>query len=454
VDISAQLAITVVLFSKEVEMSCSEKNSTSTFCNVLWQAVVTLAVVCLLTVAATQSAQAQTFTVLHSFTGGSDGAYSAAGLTIDAAGNLYGTTGAGGYFGGNCAAYYGCGTVFQLVQKNSSWLITPIYSFQFGGDGATPLASVTIGPDGNLYGTTFAGGVYGGDCSLGCGTVFKLQPSAVVCKNAVCSWTETVLYRFQPVYDGFWPYAPVTFDPSGNLYGTTREGGVQYSCGCGTIYELSPSGGGWNERVIDSFAGFEASGAYEPTTGVILDRAGNLYGTAPGGPQYFAFGVIYELVRGEGGEQDIYTFQGPNDGAYPAGSLISDQAGNFYGATSSGHTPDTGATIYELSPSNGGWVYTVLYTWPVGEGGGWGSLTMDRGGNLYGASAGGAYGFGSIFKLTHSNSGWSYSSLHDFIGRDGWYPNGGLVIDTNGNLFGTTEEGGSYGDGVVFKIAP
>lgn len=435
-------------------MSCSEKNSTSSFCNVLWQVVLALAVGCLPIVAAMQPAQAQTFTVLHSFTGESDGYFPTAGLTIDATGNLYGTTESGGYFGGNCAAYHGCGTVFRLAQKNSSWLLAPIYSFQFGSDGATPLASVTLGSDGNLYGTTVAGGLYGGDCTSGCGIVFKLQPPAVVCKSVVCNWTETVLYRFQPVYDGFWPYAPVTFDPSGNLYGTTEEGGVQYSCGCGTIYELSPSGGRWTESVIDSFAGYSTGGAYEPTSGVILDQTGNLYGTATGGPQYSAFGVVYELVHGEGGERDIYTFQGSNDGAYPSGGLISDRAGNFYGATSSGHTPDTGATIYELSPSNRDWIYTVLYTWPVGAGGGRGSLTMDQAGNLYGAVVGGTNGFGSIFKLTHSNSGWSYSSLHDFIGRDGWYPNGGLAFDTNGNLFGTTLKGGSYGNGVVFRIVP
>ena len=218
-----------------------------------------LAIVFVMTVVATHAAQAQTFTVLHNFTGGADEGTPIAGLTIDQAGNFYGTT-----FGLNW------GTVFKLAHKNSSWVLTPLYSFSGGDDGASPFAGVTIGLNGILYGTTFEGGTYG------YGTVFDLKPSAAACRTALCPWTETVLCGFTGGSDGANPvFGDLVFDQAGNLYGTAEKGGAY---GYGVVYELMPSNGGWTERVLYAFAG--ANDGAIPESALIFDKAGNLYGTA------------------------------------------------------------------------------------------------------------------------------------------------------------------------------
>src|SRR5664279_4276717 len=179
--------------------------------------VASMAVAILLIVIAWQPIEAQTFTTLHGFSR-TDGAMPMAGLTMDAAGNLYGTTQSGGAAGGG-------GTVFKLVHTGSTWILHPLYSFpiaQHGGnDGAVPYAGVTIGPDGNLYGTTTLG-----SGSAEYGTVFKLSPPASVCRSTLCPWTETILYRFSGGSDGYSPFGPVVFDSAGNLYGTTAAGGA------------------------------------------------------------------------------------------------------------------------------------------------------------------------------------------------------------------------------------
>jgi uncharacterized repeat protein (TIGR03803 family) len=173
-------------------------------------------VVLALTVALATAAQAQTFKVLHTFTGGADGGYPYAGLTMNRAGNLYGTAGGGGNTGGNCGNT-GCGTVFKLAHVGSGWVFTPIYSFTGGNDGSTPEAGVVFGPDGSLYGTTGYGGQYGN------GIVFNLKPSPTACKAALCPWTEIVLYSF-PAGDSPLPLGDVVFDQVGNLYGSTFAG--------------------------------------------------------------------------------------------------------------------------------------------------------------------------------------------------------------------------------------
>ena len=198
-----------------------------------------------LAVLSVSSLQAQTLNVLHSFNGkgGPAGYHPYAGMTMDAAGNLYGTTLDGGSAG--CA----CGIVFELKHAGSGWVLLVLYSFQGGNDGALPEARVVFGPDGNLYGTT----TLGGDPSCvtdpfypGCGTVFKLQPPATACAAITCPWTETVLHRFEN-YDGALPTAEVVFDAAGNLYGTTFNGGIgNCIAGCGAIYELSPDNGSWS----------------------------------------------------------------------------------------------------------------------------------------------------------------------------------------------------------------
>ena len=179
---------------------------------------------------------------------GRDGGEPQAGLSMDRAGNFYGTASTGGNTTGNCAIRnpHGCGTVFQLSRKGSGWLLTPIYTFS-GPDGSNPQARVIVGPDGSLYGTT----IYGGDANEG--TVFNLRPPASACKSALCPWTETVLHSFQGFTDGAEPtFGDLVFDGAGNIYGTTPHGGQGDN---GTVYKLTHSNGGWTETVLYRFQG-------------------------------------------------------------------------------------------------------------------------------------------------------------------------------------------------------
>ncbi len=398
-----------------------------------------LAIAFLLAVVATQPAQAQTFNVLHTFTGGQDGAIPVAGLTMDRAGNLYGTS-----FRGGAAGF---GTVYQLKPKPSGWVFNVLYSFAGGSDGANPSSGVIFGPDGALYGTTYRGGA-------GYGTVFRLRPPATFCRAVSCPWGEAVLYRFEAGADGANPEGDLIFDRAGNIYGTTNDGGG--SDNAGTVYELTPSGGDWRESVLHSFSFNLPDGAY-PQSGVILDSAGNLYGTLPAGG-FGAPGTVFELtyVAGFGWTESIlYSFQGGSDGGIPYAGLIFDSSGNLYGATSSYGTGG-GGTVFELTPSGSNWTYTVLYSFTGGSGP-WDSLVMDQNGNLYGTTfGGGANSLGSVFKLTPTpQPPWTYTSLHDFTnGSDGAHPFSNVVFDTSGNLYGTASSGAQYGYGVVWEITP
>ena len=162
-------------------------------------------------------AQAQTYSMLHTFTGGHDGSHSVSGLVIDHAGNLYGTTSAGGNTQGVCVNG-GCGTVFRISPKNGAWIFTTLYAFQGGEDGAAPQAALTIGPDGALYGTTLYGGGLGCSSGYGCGTVFKVTPPPTFCGSALCGWKETVIFSFpeQGMNGISTPYGGVVFDPAGH----------------------------------------------------------------------------------------------------------------------------------------------------------------------------------------------------------------------------------------------
>jgi uncharacterized repeat protein (TIGR03803 family) len=413
-----------------------------------------LAILSVLTPGATQAAQAQSFNVLHNFTGGPDGSAPVAGLTIDPAGNLYGTASAGGT---------GYGTVFRLVYKNSAWTFTPLYSFAGGNDGGQPQARVVFGPDGTLYGTTAAGA--GNGCNgEGCGVVFNLKPSPRACTTALCPWLEAVLYRFSGGGDGGDPNGDVIFDRTGNLYGTTVLGGPDcYFRGCGVVYQLTLSAAsGWTERVLYSFS-LGDDGAF-PVGGLIADNAGNLYGTTFGYSDgiYAPYGTVYELTPSGSGwaEKTLYTFQGGSDGGSPDAGLIADQMGNLYGATTSFGTGG-GGTVFEMMPSGGNWTLVTLYGLIGFNGssqpGPYASLVMDESGSLYGTTRNdGASGNGSVFKLTRQLDGsWTYTSLHDFTGAaDGGFPYSNVVFDTNGNLYGTAYRGGAYGGGVVWEITP
>ena len=397
-------------------------------------AAVALAMFVLLTMSA---AHAQTFTVLHNFTNGPDGGEPVAGLSMDRAGNLYGAASTGGNTSGGCSYPNppGCGTVFKLSRKGSGWVLTTLYTFS-GPDGRNPQTRVIIGPDGSLYGTTSLGG------DNNTGTVFNLRPPAAACKSALCPWTETVLHSFQGYGDGAQPtFGDLVFDAAGNIYGTTPHGGQGDR---GTVYKLTPSNGGWTETVVYQFQG-GVDGA-TPYGGVVFDSAGNLWGTTGFGGTYNN-GTIYELVPSGGGwtESVVYHFLGGSDGANPYAGLIVDQLGNFYGATfgDNGTTPK----VYELSPSNGGWTFSVLYSLGADQGI-VGKLAMDAAGNLYGTNY---YDVPEVFRLTPSNGIWTLSGSWGGIGYN---PAGSVILDSSGNLYTTTQDGGPGEVGLVFEVTP
>ena len=389
-------------------------------------------------------AHAQSFTVLHTFTGGGDGAQPQSGVTLDRAGNLYFTT-----LGGN-------GTVGKLSHRGSGWTLVTLHTFTGGADGQFPLARVVFGPDGKLYGTTQYGGAFNW------GTLFTLTPPASVCGSVSCPWDERIIHDFGPQgSDGTQPnYGDIIFDAAGSLYGATLTGGHYGGgdCGepgCGAVYQVTPVNGGWSESVIYSFM---PSSFFFPASGVTFDSAGNLLGTATSG----AKGAIYALTphNGSWSEATVYDFPNPSDGAFPRAGLTPDGAGNFFGATSGSASLEYPSTVFELSPPEN---FQVIYTFSFINdfwNGPQANLTLDPAGNIYGTTgSGGAFGHGNVFKLTRSNGGWTYSSLHDFTGgSDGSSPLSSVSIDGSGNLYGTTSDGGLVtgscpdGCGVVWEI--
>jgi uncharacterized repeat protein (TIGR03803 family) len=351
----------------------------------------------------------------------------------------------------------------QTPATGGGWTEKVLHSFD-STDGANPNAGLVFDNSGNLYGTTWDGGNSGYECNT-CGTVFELTPSADG------GWAETVLYKFCSLTDctdGSYPSATLIFDAAGNLYGTTAFGGAY---GWGTVFELTPKhGGGWTEKVLHSFTG--PDGAY-PGGGLIFDAAGNLYGTTSNGGIYACglseCGTVFELTPTASGgwtEQVLHNFSNSPDGAGPGGALIFDAAGNLYGPTGGGGTYGVG-TVFELTPTGrvGSWTEKVLYSFsnsPDGAGPG-GALIFDAGGNLYGTTgSGGTYGKGSVFELTPTpEEGWTEKVLHSFgNGTDGVAPDAGVIFDTIGNLYGTTQMGGTCqyqggaGCGTVFELMP
>jgi uncharacterized repeat protein (TIGR03803 family) len=378
-------------------------------------------------------AHAQTFHVLHNFSGGGDGATPSAGLTISG-GNFYGTTMSGAS---------GNGTVFRLSHSGSGWVLNTLYTFQGGNDGSAPIARVVFGPDGALYGTTSLGGFQGN------GTVYQLRPPASACKSVSCPWTENVLYRFQGGSDGLSPqYGDLTFDSAGSVYGTTNGGGLDTCEGstCGVVFKLTRSGNSWTESVLYSFTGGNDGG--NPFSGVIFDGSGNLYGSAYEGGD-LGLGTAYELSpAGSGWTQKTLTDFNGSSGS-PLGGLTFDAHGNLFG------TGFIGGTVYELQPSGGSWTFSQLESFD-GINGPFGSLTFDAEGNIYGANpSGGAFGSGFVFKMTPAGGGWNLTDLYDFTGgNDGGFPICNVVLDSSGNLYGTAYFGGTASQGVVWQITP
>jgi uncharacterized repeat protein (TIGR03803 family) len=367
-------------------------------------------------------AQAQTFKVIHSFTGGSDGGNPLDGFIADSAGNLYGTTNAGGASG--------YGVVFKITK---SGVQSVLYSFVGGTDGEFPEGGLIRDKVGNLYGTTTAGG--GVENS---GIVFMVSAAGV----------EQVLYTFPGGTNGATPQAGLAIDAEGNLYGTTTAGGAN---GNGIVFKLTKKGTQWTETVLYTF-GTGTDGAI-PVAGVIL-RGTSLYGTTSAGGAY-GYGTIFQLTRSGAARTEtiVHKFEDGDDGAVPYGGLIADKLGNLYGAATEGGSGG-GGTIYELSPASGSWTFNVIYSNP-----GWGisgsfrNVALDASGNLYGTThCDGANDAGTIYKLTPASGSWTYTSLYVFEGgSDGLYSFSNPLLEA-GHLFGTTKQGGGDGDGVVWEI--
>lgn len=419
--------------------------------------------------------------VLYAFKGGSDGIWVRSGLVEDKAGNLYGTTFTGG---SPCETQVqtGCGIIFQLVPPGApggSWTENVIYSFH-GPDGNGPTGNLTLDESGNLYGAA-----NGGEC---CGIIFQLAPPS----SQGGSWTFTTLYNFQGEPDGAAPTGGLIFDKAGNIYGATYSGGAFDSSGI--IFELSPptgSGGAWTETVLFTFDFLDHPGiGYNPTSGVVMDKSGNLYGvTSVGGiRKKGGEGVVFKLGRPTTGGASwsykvLHAFQGePSDGAFPVGGLVFDEAGNLYGTTSAGgshkctvpYTQPCG-TVFQLTPPL--WTESVLYNFSGGSDG-WdpqASLVFHNDGVLYGTTTNGGGGCGNggcgtIFQLVPPTSGsskWTESVLYAFRGgNDGEGPAANVLFGSGGAIYGTTTFGGNNGTcpntgtppypgcGTVFEFIP
>ncbi len=348
---------------------------------------------------------------LYDFVGGTgDGSQPVAPLLLDSHGHLFGTT----YYGGTGACDTGgnfatCGIVFQLSRGASgSWSETVLYSFQGGTDAAGPASGLISDAAGNFYGTSEAGGgATGSDCaSDGCGAIYELTP------NSGGGWSEKVLYSFQGGSDGSYPNGSLVSDRKGNLFGVTLNGGstpCYFNLGCGTVFELQRGPSGWTKSTIYQFVG--GSDGMGPIWGLTIDSKGNLYGTTEYGGGLvlpFGYGTIFELSPESGGswsESVLHTFTGETDGGIPAGGVILDSAGNLYGTARAGGSSQAGnggGAAFKLTPtSGGGWSLTTLHDFLAPTDGQQpGPLVRNPSGGFYGTSSfGGAQQDGTVFEL-------------------------------------------------------
>jgi uncharacterized repeat protein (TIGR03803 family) len=388
-----------------------------------------LAILCAWVLIAAGQAHAQTEQVLHNFYRSGGGSAPTSRLTSDGKGNFYGTTDGGGL---------GFGTIFRLSPNgHGGWRQTVLHEFTGAADGAYPSYSgITLDNAGNLYGTTSSGG--SGNGGSGFGVVFRLSFARGV-------WTESVLYSFAGGADGAYPVSGVIADAAGNLYGATIASDVPNR---GTIFKLSPNAGGWNKQLIHYFGANNA--------GLTMDAAGNIF-TA-------GYSKVYELSANRHGGWDmkvIHTFSGyPKDGSDPDGTLVFDGEGRLYGTTQFGGASGYG-TVYKLIPEEKGeWRERILYSFeggPTDGGVPFAGIILDAAGDIFGTTLfAGDSGLGTVFELMAStdNAGYKERVLWNFNGTDGALPYASLVIDTAGNLYGTSYSGGAHQSGTVFEVTP
>jgi len=401
--------------------------------------VCTLLMALALALVVAQPAGAQTENVIYNFAVGSGvGGGPMGGLIADSAGNLYGAAGSNDG-----------GAAYELIPSSGGvWTLKVLH--EFGSSGLVgPYTGFTRDAAGNLYGASTFGG------SNGWGAVFELKPIS----NG--TWREQTLYSFSNSnVDGHYPAATLTLDAAGNLYGATQQGGLK---NVGVVFKLTPSatGGGWKETILYSLPYKEEHWNFSDYP-LAMDASGNLYGvTNTGGA--LGGGYVFKLSPTHSGPwafTTLYSFglwgSGPLS---PWSGVVFDSAGNLYGVTAGGGTEGVG-TVYQLSPSSGGrWRERTLVNFPSScsptcrpESG----IVVDSSGNIFGTAIGGAFSFGSAYKVSPNGDGtWTLTSLHDFVsGNDAAYPTSGALLDISGKLYGTSGEGGTSNRGTVYEITP
>ena len=404
-----------------------------------------IATVASLSALTTLLAQGQTFQVLHSFTGRSGGAEPYAGVTLDQAGNLYGTTSYGGFYNAPQCSGLGCGIAYRL---NPAGQETVLDAFEGMSAGARPIAELLREGQGDLYGTTLVGGDSNCNPPYGCGMVFKIDTAG----------QEVALYNFTGENDGIQPQGTLIRDAQGNLYGTTTDG---FPGDGGTVFKIDSLG---NETVLHTFTG--PPDGSTPLEGLVRDAQGNLYGSTELGGNgkscgSLGCGIVYK-ISAKGEYKILHNFSGGEDGSEAGDTLVLDSEGNLYGMTGLGgvltcNPPYGCGVIFKIDPTE---AETVLYRFANETSNGYNPISgviRDASGNLYGTTyRGGANGMGTVFKLDAAGN---ETLLHSFTGgADGAYPYAGLTMDAAGNLYGTTTAGGlpgcEQGCGVVFKITP
>jgi uncharacterized repeat protein (TIGR03803 family) len=400
-------------------------------------------------------AEARGFNVLYHFCAQppcTDGSWPYAPVIADSQGNLFGTTGAGGVT--NCKLY-GCGTVFEVAADGTE---SVLHAFTSNTDGSGPRGGLIMDAKGNLYGTTTVGGGDGcGGAGYGCGTIFKVTPGG----------KESILYNFAGgTTDGAYTVAGLVADAAGNFYGTASDGGGGTQCnanfgGCGAIFKFATDG---TETMLYGFTGGKDGADIE--AGLILDKKGNLFGTAASGGHLSnctlglspGCGTVFRLSP-DGREKTLYAFKGGNDGWSPIASLVEDKSGNLYGTTQAGGgTACSGlgcGIVFEIAPDG---TETILHVFTGGSDGQnpAAGMIIDAKGNLYGTTQGYYYPagrgarqtqtYGTIFKLA---PGGAFRVLYTFADpNNGANPVANLAKGANGVLYGTAE----FPHGVVFQV--
>jgi uncharacterized repeat protein (TIGR03803 family) len=388
-------------------------------------------------------------TILHDFGAGTDGSAPRSELIMDSSGALYGTTTSQG---GGCST---CGMVFSLKPSGGTYVESNLYGFLGPPhDGYQPFAGLVADSKGNLYGTTHAGGH--GTCSNGCGTVFKLT------SFGDGHYIESLLYEFKGGHDGSDPYGGLIFDASGDLFGTTLNGGKGCgTSGCGTVYELKPNGSAYTEQVLYRFPPETGSlGGGHPYGSLVLDKSGNLYGTTSnGGTAACACGTVYQLKPAQPyyKEKILYSFVSSPDGSTPVAGLVADKNGTLYGTTQYGGSGSCECgTVFEIVRIKGHYFENVIYSFSGPDGAlPMGPVIVDQKGVLYGTTnTGGRSGKGAVFALTPSGSTYTEQVVHSFTdgsNNDGADPWGGVLL-ANGLLYGTTYVGGTLELGIAYSV--